>query len=79
MCAQPKDELERLYNIGTTVQISCTYDLSKLVSSNIYEVPRKANRFYELYLEDYNGHMIDIPALIANVNSDQGDFPNREP
>lgn len=22
--------------------------------------------------------MIDIPALIANVNSDQGDFPNRE-
>lgn len=32
--------------------------------------------FYELYLEDYNGNLIDIPALISNIVSDTGDTPN---
>jgi len=27
LCARPSEELERVFNIGTTVEIKCTYDL----------------------------------------------------
>jgi hypothetical protein len=45
---------------------------------NLYEIPRKVNRFYELFLIDYNGNFIDVPILIDNVVGPQGDTPNRE-
>lgn len=64
ICKRPSDELERIYKIGTTVEIECTYDLAVLVSQNENLTPRKANIFYELFLEDYNGNMIDVPVLI---------------
>ena len=64
LCAKTTEELERIYDIGTTVRIECTYDLSNLNSPNVYEVPRNANRFYELFLIDYNGNFIDVPVLI---------------
>ncbi len=50
--------------------------MSNLVSLNQYEMPRKANLFYELYLVDYNGFLIDIPVLISNIIGAQGDSPN---
>lgn len=78
LCPQPTEELQRLFDIGTTVEFSCTYDLSGLVSLNKFEVPRKANRFYELFLVDYNGDLIDVPVKIENVISPTGDEPNME-
>ena len=38
---------------------------------------RKANLFYELYLVDYNGNLVDIPILIDNIIGPQGDSPNQ--
>lgn len=46
------------------------------MSSNEFELPRRANRFYELFLVDYNGNLVDVPVLISNINSKAGDFPN---
>lgn len=77
ICNRPSEELERIYNIGTTVEIMCTYDLSVLVSQNENLTPRKANNFYELFLEDYNGNMIDVPVLVENIQRD-GVSVNRE-
>lgn len=62
--------------IGTTVQFSCTFDLANLISTNKFEMPRKANKFYELFLIDYNGDLIDVPVKIDNVISQTGDSPN---
>lgn len=50
--------------------------MSNLISKNAFEIPRKANKMYELFLVDYDGNLIDVPALIWNVNSDVGDYPN---
>lgn len=33
--------------------------------------------FYELYLVDYNGNLIDIPILVDNIIGLQGDSPNQ--
>jgi len=34
--------------------------------------------FYELYLKDFDGSLIDVPILIDNVGSDTGGYPNQE-
>jgi len=34
---------------------------------NLYERPRSANKFYELFLVNYGGFLVDIPILIAGV------------
>lgn len=47
-------------------------------SAKAYELPRTANRFYELFLIDYNGDFIDVPVLIKNIVGPQGDAPNKE-
>jgi len=76
LCNNPEEEIERVYEIGTTTEIQCTFDLWNLVSGNKNMMPRKANRFFELFLEDYNGNMVDVPVLIANIKRN-GEIPNR--
>jgi hypothetical protein len=39
-------------------------------------LPRSANRFYEMFLVDFDGNLVDVPAVISNINSLAGDFPN---
>ena len=34
---------------------------------NLYERPRAANKFYELFMVNYGGFLVDIPILIAGV------------
>ena len=55
-----------LMKFGTTIDKSCTFDLSKLTSSSIFDHPTNENVFYELYIKDYNGDLIDVPVLVTN-------------
>jgi len=64
VCDYSMEDVQRIYQIGTTVQLNCTYDVSKLFSKSKYDRPENENVFYELYLQDYNGDMIDVPVLI---------------
>jgi hypothetical protein len=47
-----------------------------LTSSNTYDHPRNENIFYELFLQDYNGDLIDVPVLIRNFKDINGGTPN---
>jgi hypothetical protein len=38
----------------------------------------EANIFYELFLQDTFGQLIDIPVLIRNYHSANGQMPNSE-
>jgi len=67
VCDYGIEEVQRIYNIGTTVQLSCTYDVAKLFSANEFDHPANENIFYELYLQDYNGDLIDVPVLINTL------------
>jgi len=51
---------------GTTIENSCTFDLSNLISTSTFDHPENENMFYELYIQDYNGDLIDIPVLVRN-------------
>ena len=80
ICERPKDDIERIYSIGASVDIECPYDLSNLVSTNAFDRPRLANYFFELYLVDYQDTLVDVPVLINDVaNFAQGTVRPNDP
>lgn len=62
--------MNRIYQIGTTVDLACKYDIENLFSENQFDHPRNQNIFYELYLIDFNGDLIDIPVLVNSLQKD---------
>ena len=76
VCETTTDEIDRLSKFGTTIENACTIDLSRLTSENKEDHPSNVNMFYELYLEDFNGDLIDVPVLVKNFYDSNGDTPN---
>ena len=76
ICQTSSDVLTQLRRFGTSIDISCQFDLSALVSASPYDHPKNENMFYELFLQDYNGDLIDVPVLITNFQDASGNLPN---
>ena len=55
-------------NMGASIMRRCNFDTALLTKPELN--PRQANVFYELYLEDYNGDLIDVPVKIKNMMYD---------
>ena len=72
ICKKSNEEIASVYRIGKDIDISCTFDLSRLTSVNQYEHPNYENRFFELYLVDWNDDLIDVPILITSILSETG-------
>lgn len=70
ICEETTNEIERILRIGVTVQMKCEYDLSKLVDD--YGRPGEENFFYDLFIEDYNKSLIDIPVVVKNFVDEDG-------
>lgn len=70
LCQESTEELERIWKIGVTVKLSCEYDLSKLTDE--FGRPSEENFFYDLFIEDYNKVLIDVPVLIRNLRDENG-------
>lgn len=66
--------LGQLLSIGTTLKNECTFDLSKLLSYS--EKPSNLNMFYEMFLVDYNGDLIDVPVKINQLKDTSNLLPN---
>jgi hypothetical protein len=56
--------------------MSCAYDLSKLIGES--GRPAEENFFYDLFIEDYNKVLIDVPVLISNLRDEIGGTPNED-
>lgn len=52
----------------------CNLLLNDLISPS--KLPKSANIFFELFLEDGKGNYIDVPVLNRNYIDDQGKKPN---
>lgn len=76
ICDLPSEDVQRVYKIGNTVNIKCDFDITRLVSTKLFDRLRNQNYFYELFLVDYDGSLVDIPALITNIQGLAGDRPN---
>jgi meckelin len=80
LCPVSPEGLKALTTIGRVTRSKCSFDLKKLTEPSLY--PHNANVFYEMYLVDYNGDLIDVPIKIANQQPKNGganEYPNQEP
>ena len=75
LCGNSRDDGIDFRRFGVTIVDECTFDISTLIGDN---VPESANKFYELFIEDANGDLVDVPVKIDNYVDDAGDTPNAE-
>lgn len=57
------------------MKTSCSFDATKLITS--YLQPNNTDVFYDLYLVDFNGDLIDVPVKINNYVDSSGSNPNQ--
>ncbi len=57
---------------GVITENSCEYDLTNLAQGLSGVLPKGANKFYELFLQDKDGNLIDVPVLITNFVDSKG-------
>jgi hypothetical protein len=63
-----------MVQFGIVTDNSCDYNLYSLISSKL---PKGANAFYELYIQDKNGNLIDVPVLVSNFIDINNNNPNK--
>lgn len=76
ICETSSEDIDKMRKFGSSIDQSCTFDLSRLTSSSAFDHPASMNIFYELYLVDYNGDLIDVPVLVNNMQDKVGNRPN---
>ena len=54
-------------------QSTCEFELSSLVNGGL---PREANTFFDLFILDRKGNLIDVPVLIRNFKNAKGELVN---
>ena len=50
---------------GTTLIKTCSFDLSRLTDKLHY--PKQANKFFDMFLEDADGTLIDVPIKVMQA------------
>lgn len=66
LCTQALQNSTDFRWFGITVQTSCSFNLTELIGTN---PPSTTNMFYELFIQDVDGTLIDVPVVIKNLVS----------
>ena len=78
LCQTPAADVEKLRQFGTTLDSTCNFDLSRLISSSEYDHHKYQNMFFEMYIKDFNDDLIDVPVLVKNMQDKNGNKPNAD-
>lgn len=76
LCPMTQAHAKRYRRVGLGLFDECQFDLWPLVNRTL-NAPN-INYFYEMFLEDYNGELIDVPVLIDNFVDAGDSYPNRD-
>lgn len=57
---------------GVITDNTCEYELSTLAKGLSDTLSKGANKFYELFLQDETGNLVDVPVLVTNFNDTKG-------
>ena len=66
ICETPTEDVDKLLTVGNTLQQSCAFDLSRLTAQSTF--PKTTNRFYDMFLVDYDGSLIDVPVKVNQLS-----------
>ncbi len=70
--------MDKFKKFGTTLDSTCNFDLSRLISTTAFDHHRYQNMFFELYISDFNDDLVDVPVLIKNMQDKNGNKPNAD-
>lgn len=76
LCPLTLEDSKRFRRVGLGIAAGCQFDLKQLVDRTIH-LP-DLNYFFELFIQDYNGDLIDVPVLIDNYVDTGLTYPNRD-
>ena len=77
-------DVVRMKEFGVVTRNPCQFELELLKSNDPNKLPIDANAMFELYIEDENGNLIDVPVLISNFREpgdssfEEDKLPNKE-
>lgn len=55
--------------------LSCKFDLKRLLDD--HRMPKLANKFFDVFIEDYDGKLYDVPIKIAQATTFNGQLLGR--
>lgn len=70
------EDVINMLKFGAVTQNQCEFYLSELVKWDKNELPDTANNFFDMYIEDTDGNLVDVPVLITNFIDSNGNTPN---
>lgn len=68
----------KMKQFGVVTLNVCNFELNKLLDNLDDNLPQDANAFFELFIQDANGDLVDVPVLITNFKDAQGNYPNQD-
>lgn len=63
---------------GVVTENTCEFEVSYLTGGKRSSLPKDANAFYELYVKDDAGNLINVPVLVTNFRDAFDNEPNKE-
>lgn len=73
-CPMTYKDVVRMRRFGVVTKQECEFDLNHLKDPE--NLPDSANYFYELFILDERGNLIDIPVIISNYIDENDQKPN---
>ena len=72
ICSIGYQEIILMKRFGVVTENECDYELKQLTGGSKSSLPKDANAFYELYVKDDQGNLIDVPVLVKNFRDKDG-------
>lgn len=66
LCPLTYDDVLNMMRFGAVTESLCEFDLFQLLAINSKDVLKEANYFFDLYIKDRSGNLIDVPIAIRN-------------
>ena len=64
LCPHSSSDNKKYREFGTNLEIECTFNLERFLDYETY--------FYDMFLEDEDGELLDVPILIKNYEDNDG-------
>ena len=76
LCPLNYDDVLNMLKFGAVTESTCEFDLARLVQWDPDSLPQEANTFFDLFILDRRGNLIDVPILIKNLRNNKGETIN---
>jgi hypothetical protein len=76
ICPMTYSEIRNTLKFGAITKNTCEFNLYDLVKWNPDNLPQESNHFFDLFIKDSKGNLIDVPTLITNFRDADGKTPN---